>query len=204
MKKILSILSLLTLVTLPAFAIDDPQFTNVMELRGRGAGQATSPRIIKLVRNAREGDFNTSFSSGDAVAYSLVSDDGVTVDYTTTSGDATFAGICATTINSSDASTGTTAADDVGRRNWGWIIVHGSAIANIRAGGTNNNNAGDFFITSGDASVITTPISFDSGANIAYGLNQIKRVTTGKGGFFYDAAGTGPTTTSVEVFVEAV
>lgn len=198
MKNIKFLVLALLLVTAPAFAIDDPTFVNIIELRGDGAAQGTSPRVIKLVRHVLAGPNAVSVSSGDAVSYSLAaaSDDGVSIAESTASGDGAFAGIACTTIQTADG-TSTSFVDDVGRRNWGWIVVQGKADATVTAGGTNGNAAGDFFITSGDTGTITTMTANSAGTAQN---SELRTVLRGVGGFFMDAADT--TSTSVEVYVE--
>ena len=199
MRKLILALSLAITFCVPAFAIDDPQYKNIVQLRGDGTGQETSPRIVKLVRNPLMGNSAVSFVSTDSVVYDLVSDDGVTVTTSVVSADNAFAGICATAIPSADIST-STLVDDVGRRNWGWIVVHGPAVAKISAGGTNGNAAGDPFITSVDVGTVTT---LETLVNVAAAdINRVTKDVTAASGFFMDAAGTGPTSTSMEVFVE--
>ena len=161
------------------------------------AGEGTQVTVLKLVRNSAASPNSTTISSGSAVVYDTVSDDGITVRTTTTSADGAFAGIAVTSIPSSDNSSGTTAAADAGHRNFGWIIVHGKTTATVTAGGTNGNAVGDFFITSGDAGTITTMMANTEG--IAQNT-ELKKMVRGKGGFFLDAADT--TSTSVDVFVE--
>ena len=111
------VLSLITLVSLPAFALDDTQLGNVVKLRGVGSKQGEPTRVLKLVRFVSNDANVTGVVSGDAVCYSVISDDGVSVIKTATSADGSFAGISAMSISTADA-TSTTAYDDTGRRNW--------------------------------------------------------------------------------------
>lgn len=195
MKKLFSIVAILGFVATSAYAIDEPTFNNQVKLRGVGAKQAEATRVVKLVRYAENTQDAPSLTSGDAVVYSIVSDDGVSVVRTTTSWDNAFAGIVATTIQSSDSASTGSAADDIGRRNWGWIVTHGPTVADASAGGTNAHAAGDPFGTSSDATAVT------SFAAVNTNSAAIQKRTAGKGGFFLDA-GDG-TTTSYEVFVMA-
>lgn len=198
MKKLYSLFlaALLVAVSVPAFAIDDPTFANYIKKRAEGAKFADASRGVRLVRFSNNGLNASSLVSGDAVVWDTVSDDGVSVRTTTTSADGAFAGIVCTTIPTSDASTGTSAYDDLGRRNWGWIVVEGFMTARATAGGTNGNSAGDIFITSTDSGVITT--LENAGGNST--ANQIQRAVRGRGGFFFDA-GDGSSTT-YEVYVQ--
>src|SRR3990167_2974383 len=129
-----------------SFAADDPTFP-MWKNKSDKTGDSHPVRVLKMVRNpAREQNTDT-LDSGDAVVYSLVSDDGISIATTTTSADGAFAGILVTAIPTGDANS-TNFRDDRGRRNWGWAIVHGPVAVDVSAGGTNGNAAGDIFITS--------------------------------------------------------
>lgn len=180
-----------------AFALDDPSMENVIKLHGTGASQGSSVRVIKLVRNPA-GVGAATRVSGDALVYDSVSDDGVTCTVTTTSGDGTFAGILATNFQTADQAS-LIARDDAGRRNWGWIVVHGLATANTTAGGANNAQIGEPMITSTDAGVVTT-IPNRATTN-AVTTNGVEAISSGVAGFFLDADAQG---TSIDVFVENV
>ena len=191
------ILSVITLFASPAFALDDTNLGNVVKLRSVGSKQAEAVRVLKLVRFV-SGDANiSSLVSGDAVSYSLVSDDGVSVIRPTASSDPSFAGIVAMTIQTADADA-TTAYDDTGRRNWGWIVVHGPANANLIAGSTNGHAAGDTFIASRDEGTIATYEGPTASTSTRFELRRL----SGASGFFMDAVGASDT--SAEVFVENV
>lgn len=191
------ILSIITLFASPAFCLDDTKIGNVIKLNGVGARQGEAVRLLKLVRFVDGTEDTASLASGDAVSYSLVSDDGVSVIESTSSADGAFAGISAMTIQTADGDA-TTAYDDTGRRNWGWIIVHGPANANLTAAGSNGAAAGDGFITSNDDGVVT---AIEGGTGTLSRADAL-RIVAGSGGFFMDAPGTSDT--SVEVFVENV
>lgn len=174
-----------------AFAFDEPTFSSWNQKRNVGGRQSDPVITLKLVRFASRDTGETlgvfpSISSGDAVVYDLVSDDGVTVALTNTSGDASFAGIAVGTIQSADGGS-TSAADDNGRRNWGWIAVHGRVLANTSAGGTNANVAGQPFYTSRDAGKVTGFSGSTTGVYVD--ANRVGRMRSG--GFFYDAVTTG-------------
>lgn len=186
----------------PAFAINEPSFANQEKKSMPGALQGEPIRVVKLVRYSTRGNSTTSLTSGDAVVYDTVSDDGISVRRTTSSGDGAFAGITAVTILTAD-SNASSAFDDAGLRNWGWIVVHGPMVANAGTGGTNGNAVGDFFITSVDAGSVTT-LELSRGiagvtVDTAVMRSELKR-TAAAGGFFLDAAD--GTSTSYEVFVE--
>lgn len=133
-----------------AFAIDLPNEPGMIK-RMTGTSQDTTTRVYKLVRNSSANHNQPSMSADLLVVYDTNSDDGVSVRVTTTSGDGAIAGIIVTTIPTSDAVSGTSAADDAGRRNWGYMLVHGVTTVNISDGSNNGALAGERFITSNDA-----------------------------------------------------
>ena len=194
-------LSLLSVFVLGgvAFAVNQPNDPGIKK-HLTGTDQATPSKVYKMVRLSNSGLDSASRVSGDAVVYDTNSDDGVTVRTTTTSADGSFAGILVTALQSSDAVTGTSAADDIGRRNWGFIQVHGPCVATVGAGGTNNHSVGDFFITSTDAGAITTIQNrAGAGALVIVREGGLREVAS-KGGFFFDAAVAADT--QAEVMVE--
>lgn len=198
--KLFSIVSILGLFCSLSYADTPPEPTisNLIKLQATGSRQGDGLRKVKLVRNASQEAATVAMASGDAVVYSSLSDDGVTIAYTTTSKDATFAGILGTAISTSDAAAGTDANSDQGRRNWGWVIVHGPANAKVSSSGTNVHAAGDLFFTSRDAGAVTT---FEALRGAATASIDAVRAVGAAGGFFFDASVA--SNTSEEVFVRA-
>ena len=201
MKKQLFVLLALLGITFSsgvAHAIPDPQAPGEIK-RIIGARQAVPNRVYKLVRFSTRTD-NAVVLSADAVVYDTNSDDGVTVRLTTTSGDGAFAGIAVTTIQSPETGS-TSAQDDEGLRNWGYICVHGPIPAKIAAGGVEDSAmaAGDPFITSTDSGAIGILQSIQPSID-ALSLRERKKASN-TGGFFLDDPGS--TDTVVEVFVKA-
>lgn len=190
--NLFTLLALFTLVVTPVFAYDDPSISNLIKKSGVGAKQSEAVRVVKLIRYASAEANSPSLVSGDAVVYSTASDDGVTVALSTSSRDGAFAGIVVTTIPSSDASTGTSAGDDIGRRNWGWIVVHGPATAAINTAGR-AITAGDVFVTSNDGTVSNVTAELGS-------IDALAAARTRHGGFFFDSQ---TTETTADVFVLA-
>jgi len=190
MKK-LFILALALFTSSTAFALDDTTLGNVVRLHGDGGRAGNAVRVLKLVRFADREANTASVLSGDAVTLSLVSDDGVSVTRTTTSGDGAFVGISAMTIQTADGDA-TSVYDDQGRRNWGWVIVYGPANAKSSAGGANGAAAGAPFITSTDSGAITTH----------RGTDNATAQRAGNDGFYMDAAD--GSSTSYEVYVTAM
>lgn len=209
MRKLYSFLLAASLlcVASPVFAIPEPTFSNMQKKEGVGFKLGEPVRIVRLVRNAENGQNGASIVSGDAVIFSAVSDDGVSVVLTTTSADGSFAGIAATTIQTSDSTSTATAFDDNGRRNWGWVVVYGKTTAKVSEGGTNGNGVGDPMITSKDSGAVTSlelagGVAVFSGTNVSLDNSTIRReikAGNANGGFFMDAAAA--TGTSVDVFV---
>ena len=192
-KLILALFTMCVVCSANAYAAD-PQFRTWTDKSMMTDKQGTPVRVLKRVRFASNDANAVGIVSGDAVKYDTVSDDGVTVAFATTSKDGAFAGIAVTTIQTADSASAS-AQDDAGRRNWGWIIVHGPANANVTAAGTNNNAVGAVLITSRDQGKVTT---FETPTGSVASLDTAIAAAN-SGGFFYDAASASDTT--VEVFV---
>lgn len=188
MKKMMLVFALLFTFAGTSHAIDFP--TDIGEIKSVKGGRQSEPsRVYKLVRYADEGNNTATISSGTAVVYDTVSDDGVTIGLSTTAGSASFAGIAVTSIYTSDTSGSTSAADDEGRRNWGYIIVHGPTTANTTSGA--DGTAGDAFYISGDSGKVGKAPVLTSATTVSVARS---------GGFFMD---TFSAATSVDVFVVA-
>lgn len=117
MKKIISFLMALSLIGGSAFA--DLQID-------KGQDKSTAPKIFFVGRFARTNAVGTNgnmISRDRAVIWDVTSNDGKTVQYTTTSHDPLFAGIAMDNIPGS--SRDTTAANDEAGDNWGRIQTWG-------------------------------------------------------------------------------
>src|SRR3990167_10855282 len=68
-----------------------------------GAGGSTQTTVLKFVRYGESAENGAQIVSGDAVVYDSISDDGITIDLTTTSADGAFAGLAVVTIPTSDS-----------------------------------------------------------------------------------------------------
>lgn len=104
-----------------------------------GAPGYVAYREYQLVRWAenRPSPVGGNLSAGDVVVADCVSDDGVTIAIVgaTNSVDAVKGVVVSTAIQTCDV-TGTTAATDFGRRNWGYIQVKGlCTTVNMISGG---------------------------------------------------------------------
>lgn len=201
--KYLVLIGLLLAIGVGVANAGEPQFADWYNKskyaqQGGKAGDANTV-VLQYVRFGDNDQDNTFISSGDVVVYDTNSDDGVTVRLTTTSNDGAIAGILATAISTSDNTTGTSWRDDWGRRNWGWIVVHGMTRANCTVAGTNGVAAGGAFVTSADAGQVTG--LEPSGAAVA-GNGVTNAARTARGGFFMDAADTSSGKMDVYVLLE--
>ena len=199
LKQLVALTFLGLFVAVSSFAASDPANPGILK-RVVGASQDTPTRVYVLVRYAsRDGGTTTSNSptlaSGSAVIWDTTSDDGVTIRTTTVSADPAFAGITVSAILSPDTVNVTSAADDNGRRNWGYAQVYGPLSgARIVAGGTNANSAKDVFVTSRDEGCITG-MEAPTVLPVVAAFGQYQAVANGRGGFFFNA-GDGTTATA--------
>lgn len=181
-----------------AYAIPEPTYETAEKLQSTGSKQGTPYRDVKLVRLSNQAQNGTAVVSGDVVKYDTVSDDGISVALVAASADGAIAGIAVTSIQTNDRTVVNSAYDDAGGRNWGWIIVHGPAVAKVSAAGSNSATIGDPFITSNDSgSIATFEISSNDTTTII--TNNMKK-SVAVGGFFFDTVAVGDTT--AEVFVK--
>ena len=183
-----------------SFAYDYPVEPGIVK-RVNGTSQDTTVRVYKLVRNSSAHHNQSGMSADLLVVYDTNSDDGVSVRTTTTSCDGAIAGIIVTSIPTSDAISGTSAADDAGRRNWGYMLVHGKTQVLASDGSTNGHSIGDRFVTSSDAGGACTFATsvYTVGSSSSADMNK----AGSSGGFFLDAAaGTTAGSNTYEVMVE--
>lgn len=124
-KRIFGLFVILSLIGGMAYAYDADGNVNVKR-EIAGAPASVAYREYQLVRFAENGANGVQLSAGDVVVGDCVSDDGITVAIvgTTNSADAVRGVVVSSTIPTCDV-TGTTAATDFGRRNWGYIQVRG-------------------------------------------------------------------------------
>jgi len=182
MKKLLSItfailMAFIVVGSAEAVSPPDHGFGKVEQAGGVGGRNSDSPRIIRVVRYANQGPNVASLDAGDAVGWSTISDDGVTIDLVSTVGHNSFAGILATAIQTADA-TGTSAQDDFGRRNWGYLVTNGLVDADITANMT--FAAGDPVYLSADSGTIgnETAAAAANGRNGGIALDATTTETT--------------------------
>ena len=121
------------------------------------------------------------------VVWDTVSDDGVTVTTTTTSGSNAVAGIIVQNALTPPA-LGLSAQDDAGKRNWTWLQTYGYSKTIAENGGL--LGVGDTFGTSTTA-----------GKSNVFVLGTTTVGVRGDAGFAYDTA-TGDGSTTSEVFVK--
>lgn len=123
---------------------------------------ATPDRTFRLVRyqppSKVDASVCASLTKDSIVIWDSTSADGVTITYTSTSGDCRVAGIAAVTFLTPEYY-GRTASNDLGGRNWGWIQTYG--LCNMRVGskGTAANKA------IGTGSVVGCIVTMDSEAD---------------------------------------
>lgn len=138
MKKLLVLVIALSLMLggAVAFAYDEGGEINIKE---SSFGSASDPvRVYQLVRYPNFGPtIGTSLSAGDVVIWDLISDDGVTVNIIgpgaiSASNDA-VAGVVVGAIPTAD-NQASSAAADIGRRNWGYIQTYGLGSAYLDKG----------------------------------------------------------------------
>ena len=201
MRKLIRLLAVpVIVVLLGGIAYATPQPSDPGELKGPvGLRQSTARKVYQLVRYAEQGATSVPLASGEVVVWDTISDDGVTIDVTTTSADGSIAGIAVTSFETADVIG--PASNQEGRRNWGFIQVYGPALAYVNRGGGNAYAAGDPFITSVDSGAVTR---FEA-STATYLNGQI--ITTinrsRKGGFFMDAsAGAGDDRAEVFISLE--
>lgn len=133
MRKVLVIFLAVLLIGSMAYGAPDPtgekgtsQGTGAVgEIKGSGNYASDCYRTFRLVRNSETGADVMHISPDSMVIWDTVSDDGVTVTLTTTSGDSRVAGVAVSNILTSDSGAGNTAVQDLGRRNWGYIQTYG-------------------------------------------------------------------------------
>ena len=125
MKRLLVASFAILLMAGVAFAVQSPGHGDKLNQGGLPSDPGKIFRLVRYV--AVDNDVNASTLTADSlVVWDTVSDDGVTVTTTTTSGDAAVAGIIPIAIQTPDT-LGRTAFQDVGKRNWGWVQTYGLA-----------------------------------------------------------------------------
>lgn len=120
MRKLVSIFLCAFLITGVGVVLADVQIDE-------GQSKSTAPIKWFTARYARDAAFPSVISSGKVVVWDSTSNDGVTVNTTTTSYDGLAIGITIDTIPAS--SRDNSAANDEGYNNWGRVQVWGRAAA---------------------------------------------------------------------------
>jgi len=214
MKKIISLFVALgfVLCATHAYAITQPDFPGIKKsiIGGR---QSEAVRVYKRVRYAMTNPLKYSISANEVVIYDMISDDGYTISKSGVSADTAIAGIAVTEIQSAPAGTITDGRDHEGKRNWGYIQVHGPCIAKVLY---TSPTVGDPFITSADNSITTGASVTDravgsvgtfeadhvilagTAGDSIFDLRQLAAV----GGFFMDTPTAGVLTTDVFIMLE--
>lgn len=194
MKKILSIVLVALLVGGVAFAavpgVSKTPGTGFIITNMQGGTIDQPSKTFRLVRFVPVAGSNNSLTltKDSAVIWDLVSDDGVTVTLSTTSGDSAVAGIVVQDGLTPDIGTlGNEASEDRANRNWTWLQTYGLSQADLRPG--------EAIAAAGDAiGLSTSPGKISTfAAGVATPRNQ------GLLGFAYDSASA--STSDVQVFV---
>lgn len=146
------------------------QSPGIGEIKGQGKPVYEAHRTFRLVRYVPASGNNDSATLGKyaIVIWDILSDDGITVTTTTTSGDTTVAGITPVDTLTPDINTlGNTATADEGNRNWTWIQTYGKALVNWESGGGAATAGGAFgtAATAGRANTFTFATTAGSNVN---------------------------------------
>lgn len=104
------------------------------DILGQGKYQQDPHKIFRMVRyKPPTWDGSSTLAADSIVIWNLdntYGDDGITVTTTTTSSDSAVAGIIVTQALTPDADS-TTAAEDVGKRNWTWLQTYGKSQVDV-------------------------------------------------------------------------
>jgi len=165
MKKVFSILLVALLIAGVAFASPGNQVSpGAGDIVAKHGAMSTPDRTFRLVRfmpPARALAYSPSLTKDSIVIWDTVSQDGVTVTTTTTSGDCRVAGIAVVTFLTPEV-LGKTASDDMNGRSWGWIQTYGLCNMRIGATGTAANSVIGTGVTEGGiVTMDTTALTAD-------------------------------------------
>ena len=194
-KKLIAVtVAMLFMVSL-AYGVPATNNSGPGDILGQGKLDAQAHKIFRLVRFVPTGGSNTSIgiSPESIVIWDTVSDDGVTVTTSTTSGDNAVAGvIAATTVTPEYGCLGNTATTDAGKRNWTWLQTYGYAKVLVATNLT--CVAGDKLGTSTQAGAAST---FTQTGTLSGGVS-------GWAGIFYDAVSIAAGGDDAEMFIKGL
>ena len=139
---------------------------------GQGGYPSDAHRIYRLVHNAGAGEL----AANAMVIWDLTEDNGVSVTTTTLSSDSAVAGILIEAI-SAQSIAANTAAEDIGRANWGLMQTFGLSTVDITAAVDIAGSAMGTGTVAGEANMFSP--------------STTQAILNGKAGFFYDAAAAG-------------
>ena len=197
MKRLLSFIAILSLVSGMAFAYDEGTVPHKVDSVG---GPADTPfRVYLLVRYPQCSKDAVGLSAGDVVVWDLISDDGVTVNLSAASGltgsSDCVAGVVVgnnTAIYSTSIPTGdvvgNTASLDAGRRNWGFVQRYGLCTSV-------NVDISNGSVTAGQG------LRASATPRYAVGVSTAGATTPGSLGFSYDAVSS--TAAGVEAYIKS-
>lgn len=187
--KLFSLLILLVSAFVPMVAFAYPDDGSVAD-KWSNPNPNDPYKIFTLVRYPSTSANEPGLSKGDVVIWDTVSDDGVTVNISTSTGvfnntssiDAVAGVIVSTLIPSADQAN--SAGGDINRRNWGWMQVYGyNSTVNITGG---NALAGTGLVASN-----TVP---------RYATTAVATLENRSMGFAFDASSQGQS----EAFVDTI
>jgi len=160
------------------------------DILGQKKFQQDPHKIFRMVRYTAVTHAGAATLPADSIViWDLTEDDGVTITTTTTSSDSAVAGITATQILTQDTDANT-AAEDVGKDNWGWLQTYGLAqVDNLLL----IQNAGDAMGTSTTLGEANPHQGAEADGTAANPRAQ------GVAGFFFDSSAAAQT--DVECFV---
>lgn len=195
MKKLLLAFFAVLLIAGQALAASPGYRQNpgVGDILGQKKYQSDAHRMFRMVRYVQP---SSGFATASAlptnsiVVWDVTNDDGVTVTTSTTSSDASVAGITVTASLTQDTQNNT-AAQDIGQDNWTWLQTYGYTTVNFAASTGVVDVAGSQFGTSATAG---------EAAMCVY--NSAAASKNGCAGIAYDTAVAGDD--SVEVFIKGL
>ncbi len=127
MKRILSIALAFLFVAGVCLAAGPTGPNNPGDILGQVKYQYEPHRVFRLVHVSPNDNDSNGIAAGSVVVWDDLLDDGVSVQTTTTSGDAKIAGVLVTTVVSddTDAALHEATRDAGSNANWGWLQTYG-------------------------------------------------------------------------------
>lgn len=199
MKKIFILVLIALFVATTAFAYIIPS-PGIGDKMGQGKFPSDPHKTFRLVRyvplagaSVQATNVENAASVDSVMIWDTASDDGVTVTLCALSGDTRVAGVAAVTILTPEVGTlGNTAAEDIGKRNWGWIQTYGPAEVS-----TDASTAG------GEGDALAASGSIGYAGSTAFDNASAKAKQSGFMGFYMNE-GSAASGTNVKVFLKGL